>query len=123
MTEKVDKVILTNVQALKKKYGAHGLAAVSAAVNALIASDRGRGLHTRLVPLDHKAEMRALRAPVVTKATDPRQNKRAIDAVFRSIGPDYLVLLGSTDIVPHQDLKNPMHGTDDEDAFDAAWSS
>ena len=67
MAEKVDKVILTNFQALKKKYGAQGFGAVGAAVDALIAADKSRGLHTRLVALDDKAEMQTLRAPVVTR--------------------------------------------------------
>jgi hypothetical protein len=117
MASKVDKVILTNIQGLQRKYGTQGAIAVERAVKALIASDEARGLHTRLVPLDDKAEMHKLKAPPVTKPIDPRQNKRAVDAVFRTLGPDYLAILGSADVIPHQDLKNPVHGPDDEDVF------
>ena len=42
----------------------------------------------------------------------------AIDAVCTAFVPDYLVILGATDVVPHQDLRNPMFGSDDPDEFD-----
>ena len=48
----VDKLIVTNRSALRKKYGTRGLAKITAAVNALIAADRKRDLTTRLIALD-----------------------------------------------------------------------
>jgi hypothetical protein len=51
----VDKLIVTNHAALRRKYGARGLAKVTAAVKALIAADRKRGLMTRLIALDSAA--------------------------------------------------------------------
>jgi hypothetical protein len=58
--------------------------------------------------------MKRLGAPRVTDAADPEQNKTAIDAVYRTLQPDYLMLLGSTDVIPHQDLPNPVHDPDDD---------
>lgn len=115
-----DKLIVSNRQALKAKYGAAGLARVQTAVRALIAADRQRGIRSRLVFLDDAAAMKALKVRPVTEASSPRQAKAAIDAVFRAIDPDYLMILGAPDVVPQQDLSNPMFSPpDDPDA--AAW--
>ena len=109
----VDKLIVTNRAALRRKYGARGLAKVTTAVNALIAADRKRGLLTRLIALDQAAMKRY--GPAVTDASSARQNKRAIDALYRALRPHYLMILGSIDVVPHQDPKNPVFADDQED--------
>src|ERR1041384_3236108 len=88
----VDKVIVTNLTALKQ-----------------------RGLITTLVALDDKAGMKKLSAPVVTDAADPKQNKRAIDGVYKALVPDYLMILGAPDVVPHQDIKNPIFNAPGDD--------
>jgi hypothetical protein len=110
-----DKVIVTNEGALRQKYGAAGLRAVKAAVARLVAADRSRGLSTVLVALDGAAGMKRLKAPQVTSVANCRQNKKAIDAVWAATSPDYLMILGSTDVVPHQDLKNPVHQAGEDD--------
>ena len=116
-----DKLIVTNKAALRTKYGAAGLRKVMGAVAALIAADRKRGLAARLVDLSSLATMKRLNAPVVTDALHPKQNKDAIDGVFRALEPDYLMLLGSIDVIPHQDLANPVYADDKEDD-PKAWS-
>jgi hypothetical protein len=116
MPNRVDKVILTNMTVLSGKYGASGVRKIRAALNGLIAADKKRGLVTRLVALDDKATAKQLKAPVVSDATDPKQNKNAVDAVYRALTPDYLMLLGASDVIPHQDLKNPLyHGSKGKD--------
>jgi hypothetical protein len=64
--------------------------------------------------------MKKIRGKAVASATDPRQNKGAIDAVFKFFNPHYLMILGAPDVVPHQDLDNPTYkpGEDDDDR---AW--
>jgi hypothetical protein len=113
-----DKVIVTNLSAFKSKYG-NGLAKIEAAVKRLIAADKKRGITTRLVALDDAAEMKKLSAPPVTNSADFKQNKQAIDGVFRALMPDYLMILGADDIIPHQNLKNPVFkpGGGDVDEF------
>jgi hypothetical protein len=112
-----DKVIVTNLSALKKKYGS-AFGAVKKAIGRLIAADKQRGINTRLVALDDAAAMKKLKAPAVKNAADPKQNKRAIDGVFKALAPEYVMLLGSTDIIPHQDMKNPVFdGINDADKF------
>ncbi|HEV8436916.1 MAG TPA: C25 family cysteine peptidase [Methylomirabilota bacterium] len=118
---KVDKLIVTNFAALRAKYRAVGLASIRGAVGQLIAADARRGLVTRLLDLDSRAAMKALRAPRVRAAGNARQNKEAIDAVYRALVPDYLMILGSVDVVPHQPLLNPLF-TDDPDDDDDRYA-
>ncbi len=66
--------------------------------------------------LDDEAAMRAVGGTPVADAADATQNKNAVDAVFHAYSPDYLVVLGSTDVVPHQPLRNPVFdGVNDVD--------
>lgn len=115
-----DKIIVTNLSALKKKYGAKGLTKIRGAITALIAADKKRGLATRLFALDSASEMKKAKGAAVTTAASPRQNKNAIDAVYATFRPDYLMILGAVDVVPHQDLINPLFGKD-EDFDQCAW--
>lgn len=112
-----DKIIVTNLAALKTKYGATGVKKIRAAVTALIAADKARGFHTRLLALDRATDMKKVKGPRVTDRANPRQNKTAIDAIYTAIRPDYLLILGAIDVVPHQDLINPVFGKDDEDQY------
>ena len=111
-----DKIIVSNESALKAKYQAAGLAAIKAAVEALIAADRQRGLATVYIAIDSASAMKKVNGKAVTNAADAKQNKAAVDAIFKKQAPDYLMILGAPDVVPHQDLKNPMYspGGDDD---------
>ena len=51
MATKVDKAILTNIGALKTKYKDTGVAKIQKALDALVASDKSRGLVTTIVAL------------------------------------------------------------------------
>ena len=110
----VDKVIVTNVSALKAKYG-DKYARVKSAINRLIAADAERKLTTRLIAIDVEADMRRLRAQPVVGVADQQGAKLAVDAIYRRHQPDYILLLGAGDVVPHIDLSNPMKGTPDDD--------
>lgn len=101
------KVVLTNIGALKAKYGASGTARISAAVSALAAADRARGITTRLIALDSAAAMKKLGGRPVAQAQDLAAVKAAVDAVCKKLSPDYVMLLGAWDVVPHQSLRNP----------------
>src|SRR6187200_1377409 len=110
-----DKIIVTNRGALVKKYGTSGFAEIGKALVLLQASDKKRGIKSRVVYLDNKAAMKTLGGKAVMNAADPRENKAAIDAVFKSIKPDYLMILGASDVVPHQDLNNPAISPPEDD--------
>jgi Peptidase family C25 len=128
----VDKVIATNVTALKGKYG-NTYAQVKTAIDALIKADLVRGLRTMLIAVDSPADMKRVKGKPVSKADDERGAKAAVDAIYKHYRPDYLLLLGAPDVVPHIQLTNPMTGTPDDDddpgvpsdvpyACDAPWS-
>ena len=110
-----DKIIISNRGALLSKYGSKGLTAIRKALTALAAADKQRGISSRVLYLDDKAGMKKLGGAAVTKASNPRECKDAIDAVFKSLNPDYLMILGGPDVVPHQDIANPTYKPDDDD--------
>lgn len=120
MATKADKVILTNFAALKSKYRAAGVRTIRRAIAALIAADRGRGLTTVLVGLDDPMTMRRLSGRAVSNPADARQNKQAVDAVYYAHTPDYILLLGSANVIAHQRLKNPVYSKKDDDEVDVA---
>lgn len=115
------KLIITNVTALKRKYGT-GYAKVSAALGELIAADLQRDITTTLFDVSDAAAMKNVGGTKVTKSRDPKQNKDAFDAVYTRTDPvpDYVMILGSVDVFPHQDLANPLFGKDD-DLDEHAW--
>ncbi len=114
----VHKLMVTHNGALKAKYGSK-VSAIRKALTALIASDRARGIVTKLVALDDAAALKRARSAAVDDASDERKTKAAIDALFTQYKPDYLVIIGAQDVVPHIGLKNPMNmngrSTDDDD--------
>ena len=123
MAEKIDKIILANAAALASKYGASGARSVHAGIGRLISADRVRGLNTRLIAIDDARAMREFSARPVTRARDARQNKRAVDDLYSALAPDYILLLGSDDVIPQQRLKNPVYTTpqgEDNDRYAAS---
>ena len=108
-----DKIIVTNQGRLAKKYGS--TTAIDKELKAMIAADKKRGIATAVVHLDDAVEMKTFGGKAVTSAKSASQNKAAIDAVFKKTDPDYLMILGATDVIPHVPLKNPM--PDDGDKF------
>jgi hypothetical protein len=122
MAAKVDKVIVTNFGALTGKYDAAGIRDIRAALGRLITADKARGLQTILIGVDDPRRMRALSSPAVVNPASTKENKAAIDGIYRALTPDYILILGSRDVIPHQDLKNPLfkrRNGDDPDKY--AW--
>jgi len=109
-----DKIIVSNRAALTAKYGSAGLSKIQRAVANLVTADAKRAIKSRLVFLDDAAAMKRFRGKAVARPTDPRQNKDAIDAVFRTANPEYLMILGAPDVVPHQNIRNPAYDPPDD---------
>ncbi|MDF3022249.1 MAG: hypothetical protein K0Q92_3552 [Steroidobacteraceae bacterium] len=107
----IQKLIVTNVAALKKKYGAAGLKLIQKALARLVAADALRGLTTRIEAVDNPTRS----APKVTIIGNQRQVKATIDKLFTAHGsPDYLLILGGPDVIPHQLLENPLFSPPDD---------
>lgn len=101
-----DKIIVTNRGRIVAKYSERGWNRIKHAIDALIGADRLRGISSRLVCMDLRTDMYSIGAEPLKFANDPQENKNAIDAIFNSFSPDYLLILGATDVIPQQDLKN-----------------
>src|SRR5262245_13495280 len=105
------KLIVTSASALERKYGGTGWKKHQKAVQALVKVDAARGVDTSFVSLDG----RALGEKAVKKGARPESFKAAIDAAFSGAErPEYLVILGGPDVVPHQILRNPAGDDDPE---------
>lgn len=110
----VHKVVVTNVSGLKAKYGPE-YARLRTSLAKLVRADLKRGLRTRVVAIDSPAVMKRLGGKPVSSVNDQRGAKEAVDAIYGHYQPDYILILGAPDIVPHIDLANPLHGTPDDD--------
>jgi hypothetical protein len=104
------KVVVTDVSALKKKYKASWIK-VRQAVSRLAQKDAARGITTTLVALDG-AELGVHRA----RSGQPETYKAAVDHVWAlHHQPDYVLILGGPDVVPHQSLRNTVPADGDTD--------
>ncbi|UYQ91327.1 hypothetical protein MKQ68_14635 [Chitinophaga horti] len=111
---KTEKLIVTNLAALTRKYGSKHKSILSD-LKLLQASDKKRGLGTQLVFLDKAADMQKFKAKAVTDPANAKQNKDAIDALYKHFSPDYLLIVGAQDVVPFQLLNNLLYSEDDGD--------
>ncbi|PKW19200.1 C25 family cysteine peptidase [Saccharopolyspora spinosa] len=102
------KIIVTNYSALRNKgYTESGIKSIQKELAALIKADKDRGITTTVVDVSNNDDVAHHNAPVVTSEKDEKQSKDTIDKVFHSAKPDYLMILGSSDVIPHQTLNNP----------------
>lgn len=115
------KIIATNRGALVAKYGTAGMKSIKTALNALVQADKLRALTTRVVFVDDAKQMQAMGAVPVANAGNCRENKTAIDAIFKFHNPAYLMILGAPDVIPHQDIRNPVYVPQEDDDVHA-WS-
>ena len=111
---RVDKIIVTNVGALRAKY-LNRYHRVWSALLALRKADADRGITTRIVSLDDAQTLRGFGGAPVSDPDSARETKAAIDAVWQACRPDYLMILGAPDIVCHQNLTNPLYAPGDDD--------
>lgn len=109
------KLVVTVSSRLAKKYGS--LTSISEALDRLVAADRVRGIETRIVYMDDAKSMKPYGGAPVKSAKSASQCKAAIDAIFRKASPEYLILLGAADVIPHVPLKNPALADGDPFAF------
>jgi len=104
------KIIVTHQGAMRKKYGSRW-PKIKSAVRKLIAADKRSGITSLFVALDDP-QFGAQRARAGTPATF----KAAIDYAYGiHRKPDYIAILGGPDIVPLQNMTNPIDGDDRQD--------
>jgi len=113
MAHNTDKIIVSNRSVLLKKYKKSGLDQIEAGVRRLIHADARKGIVSRLIYVDDKS-IRGFRATPVRHTESGHENKNTIDALYRWFKPDYIMILGSSDVVPHVKVSNL---TGDEDGL------
>src|SRR5260221_14534816 len=94
-----DKIIVSHADALKRKYGAPGLAKIREALDRLVESDARHHLRTKAVFMDRVNDMR-LRGKPLGPTPTPRQAKMAVDAIYEAEHPHYRMIPGPRDVVP-----------------------
>jgi Peptidase family C25 len=112
------KIIVVNRRATTVKYGPLGWKKIHAAMNALVKADMRRALTTRVLALDTATDAKKVGAPAIPpgELIDAPAVKRFIDAAWSTLQPDYIMLLGATDLLPQADLDNPLWtGSPDDD--------
>lgn len=100
-------IIVTNRSAMVSKYGRRETDSIFLALNMLDAVYIERGLSSFVLLIDSKEQMSVFGAKNVTDSMNQKQVKDGLTRVCKSEKPDYIVLVGSSDIIPHQCLKHP----------------
>ena len=106
------KFIITSKTNLQKKYQ-KSFPAVVALLNKLKKADKARKIATEIIFVDDVTSMKKFKVKKASSLS-PRECKRAVDRLFVRWSPAYIVIFGSQDIFPFQDLSNPA---DDEDSI------
>ena len=106
----IDKLIISNKTALQKKYKTD-FPKIESLLKKIVSADKSKGLSTKYIFIDDAASMKSGKAKVVTKPSNEKENKNAIDDLFLFFKPDYLLIFGAGDIIPFQKLAND---SDDE---------
>jgi hypothetical protein len=103
-----DKLIISNRSALQLKYKA-AFSDIKKEIDRLIAFDKKRGLSSVLCFIDDAVTMKKVKGKAVINHKDARSVKLAVDALYREYEPDYILLLGASDIIPFVKLTNALY--------------
>ncbi|MCF2221507.1 hypothetical protein H9Q08_19765 [Chryseobacterium sp. PS-8] len=107
---KTIKAIITSKQNLQSKYDTQ-FRDVEAMLGELVKSDSNRGITTYIIYIDDPISASNAGITAVTSVT--RQSaKQSVDDVFKKLKPAYIVLFGSQDIFPFQEIDNPCNDDD-----------
>lgn len=106
------KAIISSKKNLQSKYGIQ-FNAVDNLLEDIVNADIKRGLKTIVVYIDDAAS--CLNAGIQPVRFVNRQTaKRSVDAIYKNLNPAYIVLFGSGDIFPFQEINNLLN---DDDSF------
>jgi hypothetical protein len=104
---KTIKLSVTHRGRLLKKYGQDGYRKIQEAIGSWIEKDGARGITTVNLALDDAEALAPYGIQPLTGIISPNKVKATIDSLFRKLSPDYLVLLGSGDVIPFFQVPNP----------------
>lgn len=99
------KIVIVHKRALVGKYTLAGYSRIMAALDALVTDDGVRGIKTKIVLVDSMVPKGGVAAAVARNAG---KFKSAVDYFYKGGEcPDFLVLLGGPDVIPHIPLRSP----------------
>lgn len=105
----ITKLIITNKFQLENKYGLLGSSIIIARLNDLIITDEVRAIKSKLVFVDEPQLLNVFENYInVSEANTEKENKIAINTLCQHYKPTYLLIIGAQDIVPFQNLINPV---------------
>ena len=105
------KVVISSKTNLVAKYNASNFIEIDKHLKALIKADAARNVFTKIVYIDDKDSAKSLSIKNVERIT-PKSVKEFVDKLFKNSKFAYLMIFGSQDIIPFQNLTNI---TDDDD--------
>lgn len=100
-------VVVTNFGSLRRRYG-EDMDRIEAAMYEFVDSRRAQGIELQVLALDDQTQLRPFAVTPVADPSDLSGNKRAIDTICQLLDPEYLLIVGSVDIVPHQHIATPF---------------
>lgn len=109
------RLSVTVKKSLTAKYDASGLRALNAAIRRWAAAGKRNGIKTIHVAVDDAKRMKSLKVAPLTGTVTAAKVKVAVDALCAKLTPDYLVLIGSGDVVPFFEVANPTFNEDGDD--------
>ena len=112
---KTTKLVVTSGKSLGRKYGEAGLQKINEAIASLADADSLRGVATLFVRLDEAADTGPYGVSPMQGPTTALKCKKVIDKLSDALSPDYLVLLGAHDVIPHFQVSNPSYQTQGDD--------
>jgi hypothetical protein len=106
------KLSITCRGALEAKYDVRTRARIDTAIANWIPADAQRGIRTIHLAVDDAKAMKPYKVAPVTGEVTAEKVKVALDALVARLSPDYIVLMGSGDVVPLFDVPNPTFNED-----------
>lgn len=105
------KMIITAKSSLTLKYGSK-FPKIKKLLQALKAADKKRGIATLIVFIDDAVSAKQAGIKPIQNV-NARECKRAVDDLYKKHVPDYIVLVGSQDVFPFQEINNPADADGD----------
>lgn len=102
------KLIITSKKNLRAKYG-RNFSKLEALLKQLVLADKKRNLATRIVYLDEAASVRSFGLQPIDPLSE-RACKEAVDLIYQTRQPAYMLLFGAQDVFPFQQLRNELFG-------------
>jgi hypothetical protein len=104
------KLIVSNKSKLQWKYGKN-FSKITLLLKKMQLSDKNKGLETRIAYVDDAASLKSSGVKKI-KTDAENEYKRVVDDLYKKYVPAYIVILGSQDIVPFQEIDNPAEDED-----------